>query len=648
MRRGIVLTLAALGMAGLLLLVAAPAAAQDPGWRIEAFDVEIEIAEDGALEVTEVIEVDFAEPSRGIYREIPVRVPVGEDELRRYRVEDVRVRTGMATPNILERTDGFNDVMLRIGSPTITVVGTNVYTISYTFHGALNRFAEHDELWWNVTGDRWDTEIASVTAQVSAPAEPSDLRCFEGRTGSDTPCGEATSRGGDAVFSGGPLAPGEQLDVVVELPRDAVDVAEPDLEPASALARTFSTAPSRVAAGVFVSLLGLAGLLWLYRRGRDADAPAGAGGVEYRPPLGLRPAQLRTLLTQRVDETSLSATLVDLAVRGHLRIEEVEPEGTFSRFRSSDWRLVRTVNPEDPLRAHEKHVLAGLFGSATLRLEGEAPDDLDTDRTIGADTAEQERLDADGERSGGVDVPAGAAGALAGVLQRALPAEEGHGRTSVLLSTLGQGAFAPTARKVDEVLERDVVRRGYFVRRPSTVRGIARGVTLAITIAGIVGLIATAATFSDWGLAVAPLIVIGLAGLLLARWAPRRTAKGAEVNARAKGFREFIETAEADRMDFAEREQIFAAYLPYAMAFDCVDRWTERFAALGVAAPVAAGGWYVASRGRGLDDFGRSLSSFSSSTGSTLRQTASSSGGSGSGGGGSAGGGGGGGGGGRW
>ncbi|MGM0819333.1 MAG: DUF2207 domain-containing protein, partial [Actinomycetota bacterium] len=99
---------------------------------------------------------------------------------------------------------------------------------------------------------------------------------------------------------------------------------------------------------------------------------------------------------------------------------------------------------------------------------------------------------------------------------------------------------------------------------------------------------------------------------------------------------------------FAEREQLFAAYLPYAMAFECVDRWADAFAALGVAAPAAAGGWYVASRTSSMSDFGRSLSSFSSTAGSTMRESASSSGGSGSGGGGSAGGGGGGGGGGRW
>lgn len=632
-----------------LALLAPAAAAQDAGWVIESFDADIVVTEDGDLEVTERLAVDFRDlPSRGIVRHIPIRSLVDDDTVRRFRLDNVAVTTSEGAPDDVDRTSSFEDVTIRIGDPDVFLTGRHTYEIRYRYRGVLNRFDEHDELWWNVTGDEWQTEISEVRARVRTPAEVQAVTCFEGRTGVTDPCGSANADGEVATFTGGPLAPGEQVDVVVELPLGAVDVAEPDLEPASALARTFSTAPSRVAAGALVSLLGLAGLVWLYRRGRDADAPAGAGGVEYRPPMGLRPAQLRTLLTQRVDETSLSATLVDLAVRGHLRIEEVEPEGAFARFRSSDWRLVRTVNPDDPLRAHEKHILAGLFGSATLRLEGEPTDDLDADRTIGADAAEQSRLDADGERVGAVDEPTGAASALAGVLQRALPAEEGHGRTTVLLSTLGEGAFAPTAKKVEQVLERDVVRRGYFVRRPSRVRGIARGVTLAITLAGFMGLVATAATHGDWGLALAPLIVIGLVGLLLARWAPRRTAKGSEVNARAKGFREFIETAEADRMDFAEREQIFAAYLPYAMAFECVDRWTERFAALGVAAPAAAGGWYVASRSRSLDDLGRSMSSFSSSAGSTLRQTASSSGGSGSGGGGSAGGGGGGGGGGRW
>ncbi|MFO8076933.1 MAG: DUF2207 domain-containing protein [Egibacteraceae bacterium] len=630
-----------------LALLAPSAAAQDAGWVIESFDADIVVTEDGDLEVTERLAVDFRDlPSRGIFRHLPIRSRVDDDTVRRFGLDRVRVSTSEGTPDDVDQERSFTEVVIRVGDPDVSLTGRHTYEISYRYRGVLNRFDDHDELWWNVTGDAWETEIAQVRTRVRTPAEVQAVTCYEGRAGATDPCASAAADGQVATFTGGPLAPGEQVDVVVDLPPGAVDVAEPDLEPASTLARLFSPSPSRLAGGSLVGLLGAVGLVGLYRRGRDADAPAAAGGVEYRPPLGLRPAQLRTLLTQRVDATSISATLVDLAVRGHLRIEEVEPEGVLSRFRSSDWRLVRTVNPEDPLRAHEKHLLVGLFGAPTLELEGQADDEADP--TLGADAAEQARLDDTGERVAAADEAEGSTAVLAGWLQRALTPTEGRGRASVLMSSLGDGEFEPHAKRMEQALYGDVVRRGYFARSPVTVRGAARAISLAVLAVGVGGLIATAATYGDWGLVLAPLVVIGLGGLALSRWAPRRTAKGAEVNARAKGFREFIETAEADRMAFAEREQLFAAYLPYAMAFECVDRWADAFAALGVAAPAAAGGWYVASRTSSMSDFGRSLSSFSSTAGSTMRESASSSGGSGSGGGGSAGGGGGGGGGGRW
>ena len=653
MRRGIVLTLAALGMAGLLLLVAAPAAAQDPGWRIEAFDVEIEIAEDGALEVTEVIEVDFAEPSRGIYREIPVRVPVGEDELRRYRVEDVRVRTGMATPNILERTDGFNDVMLRIGSPTITVVGTNVYTISYTFHGALNRFAEHDELWWNVTGDRWDTEIASVTAQVSAPAEPSDLRCFEGRTGSDTPCGEATSRGGDAVFSGGPLAPGEQLDVVVALPSGAVDVAEPVLEPAAGLRRVLHPGGARGTLAAGLGALGLAGLAGVALLTRDrAGAAAPTGGVAFRPPEGLRPAQLRLLQRRRIPASALPATIVDLAVRGHLRIEEVLPEDGGEL----DWRLVRTVNPDDALADFEQHVVRGLFGRRALELGHGAMRVAEAGASAGT-------RGADGDV--GAEQAASLSGAsLAGALGEARSAEDEDGRQPVTrLSSLGGGRFRPDAKRFDEALYDDAMERGLFRGSPREVRLRWAAGAVAVTAVGVAGVALNWWLDGTGGLVFLVAAVLGALALLLTPRLPPRTAEGARLRAEADGFEEFVATAEADRMAFAERELLFAAYLPYAIAFGCVEAWTARLAALGATGPPAgADGWYVSAAAGQPDLLGTHLERFDRTSRSRLRELevsesssatstvvgGSASGSSGFSGGGGAGGGAGGGGGGRW
>src|SRR5690606_7007542 len=196
-------------------------------------------------------------------------------------------------------------------------------------------------------------------------------------------------------------------------------------------------------------------------------------------------------------------------------------------------------------------------------------------------------------------------------------------------------------------LYRDVVRRGYYRHNPHSVRAGFGLLSVLVLAAGVMGIVVMFTQDLSYGLVVAPLPVVGLLMLVLSWSAPFRTPSGASMYRRAKGFEEFIRTAEADRMAFAERERIFAECLPYAMAFDCVHQWVAAFERIGVPATAATGSWYV---GVGPWDFGRvsaAVSGLGTHVGGTMRQTASGSGGSGFSGGG-AGGGVGGGGGGRW
>jgi uncharacterized membrane protein len=124
----------------------------------------------------------------------------------------------------------------------------------------------------------------------------------------------------------------------------------------------------------------------------------------------------------------------------------------------------------------------------------------------------------------------------------------------------------------------------------------------------------------------------------------RRTAAGREMLRRIAGFRLFIATAEKERQRFYEQANIFERYLPYAIAFDCVDKWARAFSGLERVEGASRGwvsGWYVARGNFDLGSFASGLNSFASAAGRAST-------GGGSGGGGSAGGGGGGGGGGSW
>ena len=153
-----------------------------------------------------------------------------------------------------------------------------------------------------------------------------------------------------------------------------------------------------------------------------------------------------------------------------------------------------------------------------------------------------------------------------------------------------------------------------------------------------------------WSLLSVALGIVGIVVLFLSGRAPARTSAGSQLLTETLGFKEFIVKAEADRMDFAEREQIFARYLPYAVVFGVVDRWAKAFADIGVDITQAVGHYYV---GHGVFNayaLSAGLNSFSgvASTALSTAPPSSSGGGSGFGGGGFSGGGGGGGGGGAW
>lgn len=143
---------------------------------------------------------------------------------------------------------------------------------------------------------------------------------------------------------------------------------------------------------------------------------------------------------------------------------------------------------------------------------------------------------------------------------------------------------------------------------------------------------------------------IGSAGVLMPGVGSRRTRTGRDLWSRAGGFERFLSTdAAQDRFDFSGREQLYTAYIPYAVGFGVADLWARKYeVATGQPAPAPL--WYGAAAGTGATSANADFASFESALSSSISayaatQSSSSSGG---GGGGFSGGGGGGGGGGSW
>ncbi len=585
-----------------------PAIAADEGWVIDRLRVQLEIQPDGTLAALEALDVDFRGLSRhGIFRDMAYVFAYDQTRLREYEIEMTSVTSADGRRHQVQTSTEGALRRFRIGDPGRTISGKETYRLAYRVRYALNGFADHDELYWNATGT-WPVRVARASVVVKAPAGAINrVECFQGPRGSPERCGAQFSAEEATYTATRPLVEGEQMTVVAGLRKGAVAEPTPRLVARSravaggggashAAVTIFEPAP-RFMVGMVVGLvaaLGAVGALW-WRVGRDRqyvalhhtghapgpDEPVPFLGarpiaVEFQPPDGIRPGQMGLLVDEGADTLDVTATIIDLAVRGYLTITELPKDGWFG---SKDWRIDQLKTVDAGLLEYERIVLNGLF-------------------------------------------------------------ESGPSRT---LSAL-KNKFYEDLAEAKSALYEDAVERKWFPRNPQSTRTIARVLGLVAILAGVGLTMLLGATWGA-GLLGLPVVAGGLGLVIFSGAMPRRTAAGRDLMRRTLGFARYIRTAETRQQAFAERANLFTEYLPYAIAFQCVDRWARAFKDLDTQAATAD--WYAGTTPFNAATFASSLGSFSSSVSSAIASTP---GGSGSSGfsGGSSGGGGGGGGGGSW
>jgi uncharacterized membrane protein YgcG len=539
---------------------------------IERFDATLRVEESGWLDVREEILVRFTGSWNGIFRNIPVEYRTEQGFSFRLRLEDVSVTGEGGEP--LEywssRERHYRQLKIRVPGASDA---TRKVVIHYRVPNGLRFQEEYDELYWNVTGDEWDMPILAASAMVHLPPSLSGIRTasWTGGYGS-TENAASVERSGGALFFEvqRPLNFREGLTIAVAWNPGVV-------ERPTTLDKIFAFFRANwLLLFPFVSLW----MMWRLWANRGRDPARLAISPQYEPPDGMTPAEAGTLLDNRPDMRDLTAALVDLAVRGFLRIEEVEPTGFFGRLAGkTDYRLV-PVRPREEwvgLRGHEVSLLTGVFGA-------------------------------------GVGMPA--------------PVE---------MSELAH-EFYRNLESIRSGIFRELVKRGYYAQRPDKVMGVYVGAALVVGVLGVVG-----GLFLAEALSLSPLTaVIAAVGTALpilgfGFFMPARTVKGARALERVLGFEEFLERVESDRYKrMITSPDMFERFLPYAMAFGVEKKWAAAFEGMYTEPP----DWY---RGRWHGGFHpayfvSSMGQMSSAASTAMASGPRSSGGSGFGGGGGGGG----------
>ena len=625
----------------LLLLASAQALATE---RILSFHADIHVQADGAMNVTETITVraEGRDIKRGIYRDLPTtyRDAAG----RRVSVAYTHIgvlRGGRPEPH--HETVLGNGIRITIGDKNrFLELGQYTYTLSYRTDRQLGFFDDHDELYWNVTGNGWrfpiDSASASVRLPSTVPGAEMVLEAYTGAAGArgqdfaamldvDSVAQVSTTRG---------LAGGEGLTIVVSWPKGHV------VEPSARQRLDWFLEDN---AGLVAGAAGFGILLFYYalswsRVGRDP--PPGIVIPRYTPPKGYSPASMRYVRRMGYDEKSFSSALINLAVKGRLIVHDDD----------GDYLLERVPGAAGKLAAGEAALLRQLFaGGSSLKLERK-----NHKRIKSAIRAHSRSLEADYEK-------------------RYFKSNAIYTVLGVVISVLTLAAVVVMSPSIPEMAA-----AGFMVVWLSGwtfgVLALSRAVTMAWRNAGgIVGtmgaLFITLFALPFFGGEIMGLVflakvagvavVVILIVLIFVNWffyelmkAPTR--KGRKLLDKVDGFRDYLVVAEQDELRFKhppeKTPELFERYLPYALALDVEEVWGDKFSEV-IARAQSDGSyrqpnWYHGSGWRS-----HSVGSFAGELGSTLASTVASSStapgsSSGSGGGGSSGGGGGGGGGGGW
>jgi len=335
------------------LLAASPAFADE---RILDFSSAVVVQPDGALDVEEkiLVRAENVAINHGIFRDFPTRYRgrAGSRVRVAFKLIETR-RDGLPEPSATEAIS--NGLRIRIGSADTTIPpGEHLYAVHYRTDRQIGRFADYDELYWNVTGNGWDFPIdqASVRITLPGPAKFGQRAVYTGPQGSTDSYGRVVEeRPGEIAFqTTAPLGPHEGFTVAVAWPKGVIAA-----ETSGDRARNWLADNGPTMVGT-LALLGLLGY-YFYAWKRVGRGPlAGTVVPIFSPPDDLTPAAMRYVWKMKADNRSFAAALVDMGVRGHIKL--VEKDGGWL---SSDTTTIERTPATDSLPAGEQALSSALF-----------------------------------------------------------------------------------------------------------------------------------------------------------------------------------------------------------------------------------------------------------------------------------------------
>jgi hypothetical protein len=493
----------------MLLLAITPAFARS--WHIADFHSTIDINQRGYATVTERIGLVFIGSFNGIWRSIPVEYPGpnGSNYSLFLHVDSVSDADGQALKYEVSRDGNYKKIKIYIPGVADT---SRTVVITYSVPNAIRWFDDHDEFYWNVTGNDWPVPIDHASALVTFPANTAGslrAQAFTGYYGSQAQEATAVVNGNQAQFeTSNPLQMRGGLTLDVYVPKGLL--TQPNW-----FTRAGWFLRSNIVLLVPLWTLLVMFTIWWYK-GRDPD-PGASVAPQYEPPAKLSPAEAGTLIDDSLDPRDITSTLVDLAVRGYLKIEQTDTPGIFSHHKDYNFHLLKSTQEWGAdLKPFERVVLENMFAG---------------------------------------------------------------GGTVTSLSSLKNRFYTAIPVIKDDVFA-SLRRQGMYFLDPQSAAGysfvgllIIAAPLVLVQVTGIVNL------FESVPYAIGAFAVSALIFFLFARVMTAKTLLGAQTKVKVLGFQEFMNRVDADRIKRLPPDT-FEKYLPYAMALGVEQHWAKAFAGI--------------------------------------------------------------------
>jgi len=498
-----------LGALAILLGVLTSVAAAK-SWKVADFQDTIDVSKDGSAVVTERISLVFVGEWHGIHRTIPIEYP-GPSGTNYELFLDVRsVTDGSGGKLKYESSTTNRSRDLKIYIPD-AVDATRTVEITYSVRNGTRFFKDYDEFYWNVTGNDWPVPIDHASATVRFPESAAGslrAQAFTGVYGSTQHDATANVDGATAQFETNnqlPMRGGMTIDVYI--PQGIL--SEP-----SALTKFFWFIGGNPIVFFPVVVFAAMFLLWWYK-GRDPN-PGMSVAPMYEPPAGISPAEAGTLLDDRIHPRDITSTVVDLAVRGYIKIEETAEKVLL--FTHKDY-IFHLLKPREQW---------------------------------GADLAPHERVMLENVFAGGDETR---------------------------LSSL-KNRFYTAVPVIREDIMSALKTKGIYLLDPESANGYSVGAAVAIIVPfAIFQYMGWANFFNSPSLLIVCGAISVVIWWLFARVMTAKTIKGARARIAVLGFQEFMNRVDADRLKLMP-PTTFEKYLAFAMALGVEHHWAQAFAGI--------------------------------------------------------------------